>query len=258
MVIPSAVTNRQKTYSRIISLVPSQTELLAHLGLEKEVIGITKFCVHPQKWFLEKTKVGGTKNIHPEKIEELSPDLIIANKEENVKGQIEELAKKYDVWVTDVNNLEDAINMINDIGKLTCRSEEASDLALKIEEGFEKLKKVVSGKRKTPAAYFIWKDPWMVAGNHTFINDMLQRAGFENIFADLERYPQIDLKLVKENAKLILLSSEPYPFKEKHKPELEHFIPGIKIEIVDGEMFSWYGSRLLKSVDYFLSFLMNQ
>ncbi len=256
--ILSAKTNRQKTYSRIISLVPSQTELLAYLGLENEVIGITKFCVHPQKWFREKTRVGGTKNIHLQKIQELSPDLIIANKEENVKEQIEELAKKYDVWVTDVNNVDEAINMINDIGKLTNHSSEASDLALKIEERFEKLKEVVSGKRKTRTAYFIWKNPWMVAGNHTFINDMLQRAGFENIFADLERYPQINLNLLKGNAELVLLSSEPYPFKQKHRQELEQLIPGIKIEIIDGEMFSWYGSRLLKSVDYFLSFFRNQ
>jgi ABC-type Fe3+-hydroxamate transport system substrate-binding protein len=239
-------------------LVPSQTELLAYLGLEEEVIGITKFCVHPQKWFHEKTWIGGTKNLNLEKIEELSPDLIIANKEENVKEQIEQLNEKYDVWVTDVNNLDEAIKMINDVGKLTQRQQQASALSLKIKEGFEKLKKAVSEKRKTRAAYFIWKDPWMVAASQTFINDMLQYAGFENVFGNLDRYPEISLNAIKEkNTELILLSSEPYPFKQKHKLEIAKLNPDIQIELVDGEMFSWYGSRLLKSVDYFLSFLKN-
>ena len=105
------------------------------------------------------------------------------------------------------------------------------------------------------AAYFIWKDPWMVAANSTFINDMLKYVGLHNVFLDLERYPEVTLKDLKErNTDLVLLSSEPFPFKEKHKKEIEKFIPEARIEIVDGEMFSWYGSRLLKSVDYFLEF----
>jgi ABC-type Fe3+-hydroxamate transport system substrate-binding protein len=176
-----------------------------------------------------------------------------------VKAHIEELAVKYDVWVTDVKNVEEAINMINNIGKLTNRIEEASLLSLKIKEGFEKLKEVVSPKRKTRAAYFIWKDPWMVAADHTFINDMMKYAGLKNVFEKLERYPQISLnEVAKENTELILLSSEPYPFQEKHKSELHKLFPDIKIEIVDGELFSWYGSRLLKSIDYFHYFLKNK
>ena len=258
MILSEKIPGQQK-YSRIISLVPSQTELLACLGLEEEVIGITKFCVHPQKWFHQKTRIGGTKNLNLEKIEQLSPDLIIANKEENVKEQIEQLSGKYDMWITDVNNLDEAIKMIDDIGKLTQRRQQASALSLKIREGFEKLKKVGSEKRKTRAAYFIWKDPWMVAANQTFINDMLQYAGIENVFANLDRYPEISLNAIKEkNTELILLSSEPYPFQQKHQLEIAKLIPDIKTEIVDGEMFSWYGSRLLKSVDYFLSFIKNQ
>jgi ABC-type Fe3+-hydroxamate transport system substrate-binding protein len=256
--ILSQKTIGQKKYSRIISLVPSQTELLEDLGLSTEVIGITKFCVHPSEWFLNKPRVGGTKNLDFQKIENLSPDLIIANKEENVKEQIEELAGKYDVWITDVNSVDDAIKMINDIGKLTGRNIEAFALSTKIEEGFEKLKTLTFQKRKIAAAYFIWKDPWMVAADDTFINDMMKYAGLENVFADLKRYPEISLSDVKEkNTELILLSSEPYPFKEKHKREIEQLLPQIKVELVDGEMFSWYGSRLLKSVDYFLSFLKN-
>ena len=247
-----------KKYSRIISVVPSQTELLSYLGLDEEVIGITKFCVHPEKWFKNKTRVGGTKNLNLKFIDQLSPDLIIANKEENVKEQIEELAEKYDVWITDVNNLNDAINMISDIGKLTNRIETASALALRIKADFEKLKNNFSDKRKVPTAYFIWKDPYMVAAGDTFINDMMPYCGLENIFFEKKRYPQISLEEIREKkCELLLLSSEPYPFKQKHKEEIQKQLPRIKIELVDGEMFSWYGNRLLKSVDYFQSFLNN-
>jgi ABC-type Fe3+-hydroxamate transport system substrate-binding protein len=237
-------------------LVPSQTELLSYLNLEKEVIGITKFCVHPEKWFKNKTRVGGTKNLNLKIIDQLSPDLIIANKEENVKEQIEELAKKYDVWITEVNNLNNAINMISDIGKLTNQTEAASTLALQIKDKFEKLKNYFSDKRKVPAAYFIWKAPYMVAAGDTFINDMMQYCGLENIFSEKKRYPEISLEeIVEKKCELMLLSSEPYPFKQKHKEEIQKQLPEIEIQLADGEMFSWYGSRLLQSIDYFQSFL---
>lgn len=248
--------NADKKYFRIVSLVPSQTELLFDLGLNEEVVGITKFCIHPEEWFRSKMRVGGTKNINLNIIRQLSPDLIIANKEENVKEQIEELAQKCDVWITDVNSLNDAVDMINNIGKLTGRIEAASVLVLKIEEGFDNLKINSSKRRKIPTAYFIWKDPYMVAAGDTFINDMMQYCGLENIFFQNKRYPQISLEEIKERkGELILLSSEPYPFKQKHKEEIQSHLPKIKIELVDGEMFSWYGSRLLKSIDYFQSFL---
>ncbi len=254
MILPQNIPSDKK-YSRIISLVPSQTELLFYLGLEKEVIGITRFCVHPEEWFKNKRRVGGTKNINYKTIHQLSPDLIIANKEENVKVQIEELAKNYDVLITDVNNLADAINMINNIGELTGRTEPASILALQINKKFEMLEKISSSK-KIRTAYFIWKDPYMVAGGNTFINNMMHYCGFENVFSNQNRYPQITLEEIKEhNCELILLSSEPYPFKEKHKEEIQQKLPGVKILLTDGEMFSWYGSRLLKATDYFLKIL---
>lgn len=244
-----------KKYSRIISLVPSQTELLFDLGLSKEVIGITKFCIHPEEWFRSKTRAGGTKNINFKIIHSLSPDLIVANKEENLKEQVEALAEMYDVWVTDVNDLSDALDMINDLGKLTGKIEQASVVALKIRKGFEDLKKKNFKERKIPAAYFIWKDPYMVAGCNTFINDMMQYCGLENIFSEKKRYPQISFEEIKEKkCELVLLSSEPFPFKQKHKEEIQTQLPGMRIELTDGEMFSWYGSRLLKSIDYFQSF----
>ena len=248
------LTNGKK-YSGIVSLVPSQTELLFDLGLNEEVIGITKFCIHPEEWFRSKTRVGGTKNINIKIIESISPDLIIANKEENVKEQVEVLGARYEVWVTDVNDLNDALNMINNVGKLTGKIEQASVLALKIQEGFKDLEKKNFKERKIRAAYFIWNDPYMVAGGDTFINDMMPYAGLENIFSEKKRYPQISLgEIKKKKCELILLSSEPYPFKQKHKKEIQLKLPGIRVELVDGEMFSWYGSRLLKSIDYFKSF----
>ena len=245
-----------KKYNRIICLVPSITELLFYLDLEVEVIGITKFCVHPEEWFRKKTRIGGTKNINFKIIDQLSPDLIIANKEENVKEDIEKLAEKYDVFVTEVNTLSDALNMINEIGKLTGKTIKASSLSKEIADKFEKLKKNISSKRKIKTAYFIWKDPFMVAASNTFINDTMQYCGFTNIFSNQKRYPEITLEEIEDNnCELIVLSSEPYPFKEKHKEELQKKFPGIKIMLADGEMFSWYGSRLLKSVHYFNNIL---
>ena len=238
---------------RIISLVPSQTELLFDLGLEDEIIGITKFCVHPREWFNTKTRVGGTKNIHLQKIKELNPDLIIANKEENVQEQIEELAKAFLVWISDITTLDDALQMITSIGEITGKTKQAEAITTRIKKGFDKLKSSTANSR-LKTAYLIWKDPYMTIGNDTFINDMLAKAGFENIFQHKKRYPEINLhELSTMRCDLLFLSSEPYPFRQKHIDELSVQLPLTKIILVDGEMFSWYGSRLSKAPAYFTS-----
>jgi ABC-type Fe3+-hydroxamate transport system substrate-binding protein len=237
---------------KIISLVPSQTELLYDLGLETEIVGITKFCVHPQSWFKTKERVGGTKTVNIDKIRTLKPDLIIANKEENVQEQIEELAKDYPVWLTDVNSLTDALQMITDIGMLTGKKVEATNLASAINKSFADLKKLTTQNTKPKTAYLIWRKPYMTVGRDTFINDMLNHCGFENIFSNKKRYPEISIENLRiANCQLLLLSSEPYPFKQKHIEELSNQLPGTKIILADGEFFSWYGSRLLKSPAYF-------
>ena len=234
---------------RIVSLVPSQTELLHYLGLETETIGITKFCVHPQSWFKTKERVGGTKTVNLDKIKKLKPDLIIANKEENVREQIEELGADYPVWLTDVNNLADALQMIKDIGILTGKTETATALINSISIGFKAMPKT---EESVETAYLIWRKPYMTVGGDTFINDMLLQCGFENIFTSQKRYPAITIaQLQTVNCQLLLLSSEPYPFKQKHIDELSSQLPGTKIILADGEFFSWYGSRLLKSPTYF-------
>ncbi len=241
---------------RIISLVPSITELLHHLGLEEETVGITKFCVHPQSWYRSKTRVGGTKTLHKKVIDELKPDLIIANKEENVKDQIEELAREYPVWVTDVNCLEDAFKMIDDIGILTGKYSEAATLNKKIIAQFEALQSSITQKFRV--LYLIWREPYMTIGSDTFINDMLLYCGFDNTFAHHNRYPALnDSQLITTDYQLLLLPSEPFPFKQKHADELQKMLPDKKVILVDGEMFSWYGSRLLMATEYFKHLIMS-
>ncbi len=238
------------TPKRIISLVPSQTELLYDLGLRDEVVGITKFCVHPEEWFKIKTRVGGTKKYDFEKIKALNPDLIIGNKEENEKEQIEELMKDYNVWMSDIYTLKDAYDMITRIGTLVGKQQEATNLKLEIESKFNQFQQPTANNQQL-VSYFIWNKPYMVAGNNTFINEMLKVCGFKNVF-EQERYPEIDAEqLAKANPEIILLSSEPYPFKEKHIQEFKAICPNAKVLIVDGEIFSWYGSRLLQAPAYF-------
>jgi len=245
----------EKTPARIISLVPSQTELLFYLGLDKEVIGITRFCVHPEQWFRTKTRIGGTKQINTALIHQLHPDLIIANKEENIKEQVEELATRYPVWVSDINNLKDAYEMIHSIANMVGKTVEGTELNAKIQFEFDQLKTI---DNKIRTAYLIWKEPYMTVGGDTFIHSMLAAAGLENIFANRIRYPEINVEELKAiHPELVLLSSEPYPFQQKHIDELQSALPQTKIILADGEMFSWYGSRLEKAPAYF-SKLRNQ
>lgn len=240
--------------TRIISLVPSQTELLYDLGLTNEVVGITKFCIHPEIWYRSKTRIGGTKNINLKKIAALQPDLIIGNKEENSKEQIQQLMQLYPVWMSDIKTLADALNMIGKIGELVNRKEKANEIITQIKSNFAT---IINPLPKT-CAYFIWKNPYLCAGSDTFIDAMLQACSFQNVFSNLSRYPEINLqKLEQMQPEVILLSSEPYPFKEADKAHLQKICPGSKIQLVDGEMFSWYGSRLLKSPAYFNTVINN-
>lgn len=235
------------TPKRIISLVPSQTELLFELGLSEEVIGITKFCIHPSEWFQTKTRIGGTKTVNIELVKSLQPDLIIANKEENTKEDIEQLRLIAPLWMSDIFTLEDALTMIQTVGALTGKEENALALVNQISTNYSQLPKLTQPLKK--CAYFIWRDPFMIAGKNTFIDDMLKYCGLENCTSE-ERYPGWDVtnEVIPE---IILLSSEPYPFKQKHIDELSNIYPTSKVLLVDGELFSWYGSRLLHSPSYF-------
>lgn len=233
---------------RIISVVPSQTELLYHLGLDERVIGITKFCVHPHEWHQTKKRVGGTKKLQVDTIIALKPDLIIANKEENTQSEIELLAEHFPVWISDVKTLDDALDMIVRVGDLVNKQIEADNLKQTISRGFATL---IPQSKSLSVAYFIWRNPWMTVGQDTFIHDIICRMGWQNVYAKQHRYPETSIEeLVSLNPDCILLSSEPYPFKEKHIVELKAHLPNASIHLVDGEMFSWYGSRMKWAVDY--------
>lgn len=240
-----------KPPSRIVSLVPSITELLVDLNLGEQLCGVTKFCVRPQDVRDSKTVVGGTKTIHFDRIAALQPDLIICNKEENTQEMVSNLESEHTVWVSDISTIEDCLNMIAALGEICDRSSVAQDLIGKIQVSRKKL--IESVERFPPIAvvYLIWKDPLMAAGKGTYIDHMLELCKLDNTVHE-SRYPELDQKAMHA-ADVILLSSEPYPFKEKDVVLVEKDFekPGV---LADGESFSWYGTRLLYSLEYLRSF----
>ena len=257
-----------KTPTRIISVVPSITELLYDLGLREEVIAITKFCVHPNEWFRTKTRIGGTKQLKIDLIKSLQPDFIIANKEENTQKDIDALAQFTTAYISDIKTIEDAYKMINDVGEIVGKKNESEKLTEEIKAAFRDeserrvTSEVATDNPKLKTLYFIWRDPYMLAGGDTFISQMMQQAGFENAAAHLSRYPtvtpdEIINLLGSAETEILLLSSEPFPFKQKHIDEMKEIFPGKKIILVDGEMFSWYGSRMKLAPDYFYRLLAN-
>lgn len=230
---------------RIISLVPSISELIWDLGLQNELTGITKFCIHPDEMYKNKTRIGGTKNINHSLIEKLQPDLIIGNKEENTREDIDELMKKYPVWMSDVNTCDDALSMIKELGRITNKESGATEILSKINfppQNSNKNKKVV---------YLIWHEPSFAVGKNTFIDDMMSKSGFSNCI-EYTRYPEVSGEMIRDlNPDYLFLSTEPFPFQKIHFDYYKNFIPENKIKLVDGEMFSWYGSRMIKTQAYF-------
>ncbi len=240
----------KKTPSRIVSLVPSQTELLVDLGLRKSIVGITKFCVHPADLKNEKTIVGGTKKVNYDKIKSLNPDFIICNKEENTQEMVLQLEKIAPVWISDIKTISESLLMITQLGEIFKVAEKATEIISKIEIELSGLHKIVRNLRTRKVLYLIWKDPYMAAGKNTFIDALLQINNFKNVIdSEASRYPEIGNKEF-DNTDLIFLSTEPYPFKKKDVSKLNDEFEA-EIKLVDGEFFSWYGSRLIKSIKYF-------
>lgn len=240
------------TPKRIVSLVPSQTELLYDLGLETSIVGITKFCVHPKHLKANKTIVGGTKQVDFTKISALKPDIILCNKEENTLEMVQNLTEIAPTHVSDIYSIKDCCKLIEMYGAIFNVKSDAKVIVEKINEELHSFNEFISDKPKRTVVYFIWKNPWMVAASNTFIDYMLALNHFDNFYKNFDRYPEIILeKEPNKNVDLILLSSEPYPFKEPHIVELKSFFPLSKVVLVDGEMFSWYGTRLLKAFHYF-------
>ncbi|MCH8554010.1 MAG: helical backbone metal receptor [Schleiferiaceae bacterium] len=250
VVVPSAP-------KRIVSLVPSQTELLFDLGLRDEVVGITRFCEHPRQWFLSKQRVGGTKQVKMDRLHALQPDLVLANKEENTEEMVAEISDVAPVWVSDVRTLSDACVMIEQIASLVRKVNQGQIIAADVRRNFDALQPTAQPKK---VLYVIWKSPWMAVSGDTFIGEMLRKCGWVNVFEHAaDRYPIFDLEILRTlQPDLIFLSSEPFPFADKHvaklvalQPELEN-----KVHCVDGSFFSWYGSRLIKSGEYFQKLLL--
>ena len=237
---------------RIISLVPSQTKLLFDLGLDDAIVGVTRFCIHPGDKVVGKARVGGTKDFDMDKIKALNPDLIIGNKEENYEEGINDLKKHYPVWMSDVNTLEDAYAMMKSIGEIMSKKEEASGIIKEIQSGFDKLSNSNSQLPIKSCAYFIWRRPYMVAASDNFIDHMLGVLGVRNVFGGLSRYPAVTAEeIAAKKPDFIFLSSEPYSFTDRHKEEFRKICPEARIVIVNGELFSWYGSHLRYAAAYF-------
>lgn len=230
---------------RIVSLVPSISELLFDLGLEERVFGITKFCIHPSHWIKTKTIVGGTKTLKTDVISKLSPDLIIGAKEENERNQIELLMKIAPVYMADVKTIHDALDLICSLGDICGVTELSQPLSVAVERHLSSIQHKTKGR----VAYLIWNRPLMCAGAGTYIHSVLTWMGYENVLSlNVDsRYPEMTVDALRAlHPDTIFLSSEPYPFCEKHIVEFKAFFPGCDIRCVDGEMFSWYGSRMLR------------
>ena len=233
---------------RIVSLVPSQTELLVHLGLRDHLVGVTRFCVHPPGLKEYKEVVGGTKNVCCDRVRELKPDFILANREENTQETVEALEDVAPVYVTNVSDLPTAVDMIRSVGRLVQRREYAGSQARKIMRLFRKMPHY---QPTLLTAYLIWRDPYMTVGHDTFIHDVMRYAGLINIFGKCTRYPEITpTDLSHADPDLILLPDEPFPFKQEHVRELRSSLPDTPIQLVSGRFFSWYGSCLLKMPKY--------
>lgn len=232
-------------YTKIVSLVPSLTELLFDFGLGNFVKGRTKFCIHPVIEVMDVPVIGGTKNPNIEKIKQLKPDLVIANKEENRKEDIEELEKFTKVIVTEISTVKQAMTWIDKLGKELGTEDKADHIIQNIKWKLEEKENKYPPKK---TAYLIWREPWMSVGKDTYIHDVMNQYGLINIFSDQERYPEFTLEeLADMEPELILLSSEPFPFKEEHISEIRRLCPDTEIELVDGESFSWYGSRMTEA-----------
>jgi len=239
----------------IVSLVPSLTSLLSHLNLSNSVKGITRYCIHPPHWIQEKTVVGGTKKTIPKRIENIQPDLLLLSKEENVPSDVAPYLEQYPCYVSDVVDYSSAIQMIIDVGQITNRTREAKNLVQQIELAFCDGEKTDRGT----AAYFIWKNPWMVAGGDTFISEMMSAAGLKNVFAQQSRYPMVNWEEIEEKCPdYLLLSSEPYSFTEQDCIEIRAKLKcTTKVLLVDGIYFSWYGNFMAKMPGYWNDLFKN-
>lgn len=231
---------------RIVSLVPSITELLCDLDLSEQLVGRTGFCIHPWETVRAIPKVGGTKDLKFDRIRELKPTHVVVNVDENRKEDAEALAEFIpNVVVTHPLAPRDNLDLYRQMGREFDREAQAEALCKRFEAALSK----VEDRPEQRVLYLIWRDPWMTISPETYISRTLGLFNWKTVPASTdERYPQVDLAAVDVDR--VLLSSEPFHFKEHHIPEVEALVPGAKVSLIDGEMTSWYGSRAIAGIDY--------
>lgn len=240
---------------RLVSLCPSLTELVFDLGRGDDLVGRTKFCVHPAGRVDRVESVGGTKNPKIARIVELAPDLVLLNEEENRREDAEALASAgIRCHVSFPHDVDETAHMIRAIGAALGRPAEADRIAADIEQRATRVRNRARGAPLVRYAYLIWRNPWMVAGSDTFVAAMLALAGGVNVFADRrDRYPIVTPEQIADaDPDVVLLSSEPFPFKDKHAEELATAtgLPRQRMQLVDGEYLTWHGSRTPAGIDY--------
>lgn len=237
---------------RIVSLVPSITETLFHLGLDPEITGITESCIHPAGKVTSRIRVGNTKTLDIPSIQRLEPDLIIANREENTKDQVEALIHAgLNVWVTSPESIADVVGLVVEI---PCRTDSSPQTAAELIRKIKAAYRFCQLQRSTETprvACLIWKSPWMAVGPKTYIHHLLEAAGASNVFVDShKRYPETTLQeLLSLEPDIVLFPSEPYPFSHKDIQEFATECPALpavknnRLELIVGEQLCWFGAR---------------
>jgi len=236
--------------ARIVSLVPSITELLCDLGLAPQLVGRTGFCIHPAATVAAIPKVGGTKDVNVEKIRKLAPSHVVVNIDENNKPTADALAEFVpNVIVTHPLAPRDNLDLARLLGGIFCAEAKAEEFCARFEHAYALLREAPKGPPAT-VLYCIWKDPWMSISDDTYIARMLAEIGWSIPALGTARYPAFDWDAaLVESIDVVLLSTEPYRFTEVHADALEKQI-GKPVLLVDGEMMSWYGSRSVAGLDY--------
>jgi ABC-type Fe3+-hydroxamate transport system substrate-binding protein len=236
--------------ARIVSLVPSITELLCELGLAGQLVGRTGFCIHPAETVRAIAKVGGTKDVNLEKIRKLAPTHVIVNIDENEKPTADALAEFVPhVVVTHPLAPRDNLPLARLMGGIFCAQDKAEAWCAAFEAAYAQLQSMPKPPPQT-VLYCIWQDPWMSISSDTYIARMLAEIGWRVPQLGTERYPRFDwTPALLAQIDQVLLSSEPYRFTEAHVDALEGQI-GKPVQLVDGEMMSWYGSRALQGLAY--------
>jgi hypothetical protein len=255
------------TEPRIVCLVPSITELLCDLGLSARLVGRTGFCIHPWETVRTIPKVGGTKDVLMDRVRELEPTHVVVNVDENLKEDAETLAEFVpNVVVTHPRAPRDNLGLYRQMGAEFDREAEAEELCERFERAYERA--AASAGEERSVLYLIWRDPWMTVARDTYIAQTLALFNWHTVPAEQPlvlsnpvgdkgqgvRYPEVDLPGFAGEVDCVLLSSEPFHFKNRHLAEVAELVPGVEVALIDGEMTSWYGSRAIAGLDYLVEY----